>query len=183
MKDMWPNRITAANAGITPSFHIERQWPGVAEFRRSAKPVRNTPGMISNLLINTPLQRGDPGCPGFLNRFSGFPRDAETAEAVVEFCGAAITPVKRGVNEESAGWRIRARSGFPLPFGRGEGQGEGSGENLLTGQAFPLTPTLSPSAGERGNRSPVSWFCRLSHGFLSNASAASRVARTGSFKS
>jgi hypothetical protein len=57
--------------------------------------------MISNLLINTPLRRGDSGSPGFLNHFSGFPRDAETAEAVVEFCGAAITPLKRGVNERN----------------------------------------------------------------------------------
>src|SRR6266852_4252684 len=38
-------------------------------------------------------------------------------------------------------------------------------------RCFPLTPALSPSAGERGNRSPPSNasspFCRLSYGFLS----------------
>ena len=58
------------------------------------------------------------------------------------------------VAEESAGWTTHARSGFPLPFGRGEGQGEGSREKPLTGRAFPLTPALSPSAGERENRRP-----------------------------
>ena len=61
--------------------------------------------------------------------------------------------------------RALARSGFPLPFGRGEGQGEGLRENTLTGKAFPLTPTLSPTAGEREVRPPGFWFCRLSHGF------------------
>ena len=32
-----------------------------------------------------------------------------------------------------------------------------------------LTPTLSPLRGEREDRSPVFWFCRLSHGFLSSS--------------
>ena len=49
----------------------------------------------------------------------------------------------------------------------GEGQGEGTGENPLTAQAFPLTPALSPSAGEREKRSPAWWVCRRSGGFLS----------------
>lgn len=149
---------------------------------RSTKPATNTLGMISNLLINTPLQRGVGGghsgrtvstvCPPRgkpLKRFS--------------FSAPWIPRLKPGVNEKSARWTARARGGFPLPFGRGEGQGEGSGENSLTGQAFPLTPTLSPSAGEREKRSPLSWFCRLSRGCRRNESAAASVAQTGSFKS
>lgn len=39
---------------------------------------------------------------------------------------------------------------MPLPFGLGEGQGEGMCTNPLAGQVFPLTPTLYPSAGEKG---------------------------------
>ena len=62
--------------------------------------------MSDRMLPNPPLQRGDSGGPGFLNRFSGFPRDAETAEAVVEFCGAAITLLKRGVNESGCFWTV-----------------------------------------------------------------------------
>jgi hypothetical protein len=85
-------------------YNRRASWLPSLSLGRSAKPVRNTLGMISKLLINTPLQRGDSGRPRFLNRFSGFPRDADTAEAVVEFCGAAITPLKRGVNESCPAW-------------------------------------------------------------------------------
>ena len=74
--------------------------------------------------------------------------------------------MKLQLAEMTAGWTRDERSGFPLPFGRGEGQGEGSHENPLTGQVFPLTPTLSPSAGEREHRSPGLRFWNLSHGSL-----------------
>ena len=75
--------------------------------------------------------------------------------------------IQSPLTQGSAGWTTGAGSGFPLPFGRGKGQGEGSGENSLIGQAFPLTPTLSPSAGERGNRSQLLWFGLLFWCFLS----------------
>jgi len=92
----------AASNGSGPSrLQSARLVAAGAELGRSAKPVRNTLGMISNLLINTPLQRGGSGGSGFLNRFSGFSRDAETAEAVVECCGPAITLLKRGVNSNA----------------------------------------------------------------------------------
>ncbi len=44
-----------------------------------------------------------------------------------------------------------AHDNFPLPFGRGEGQGEGTSGDRLDAdpRTFPLTPALSPSAGER----------------------------------
>ena len=66
------------------------------------------------------------------------------------------------------GWTTDARIGFPLPFGRGEGQGEGIDENTPTGCSFPLTPALSPSAGERENRTTASVFCSPSHRLHSN---------------
>ena len=72
------------------------------------------------------------------------------------------------ITEQTEAWTTRARSGFPLLFGRGGGQGEGLRENPLTEQVFPLTPTLSPSAGEREDRSPVLWVSRFSHEFLIN---------------
>ena len=85
-----PNHARPTQVGVGSSaFARCVAGPQSLSLGRSAKPVRNTLGMISNLLINTPLQRGDSGGLEFLNRFSGFPRDAETAEAVVEFCGAA----------------------------------------------------------------------------------------------
>ena len=71
------------------------------------------------------------------------------------------------LDEETAGWATNARIGFPLPFGRGEGQGEGIHENTPTGSRFPLTPALSPSAGERMNRTTATLFCCPSHRPLS----------------
>ena len=56
------------------------------------------------------------------------------------------------------GWATDERIGFPLPFGRGEGQGEGIHENEKTGRSFPLTPALSPSTGERVNRTTITFF-------------------------
>jgi hypothetical protein len=54
-------------------------------------------------LINTPLQRGDWGCRGTLNRFNGFPQIAETVKTV-PFCAKPFfTPLKRGVNET---WQV-----------------------------------------------------------------------------
>jgi len=60
--------------------------------------VRVRKGRIP-VLINTPLQRGVVRRRGDLNRFSGFPRDMETAEAVKNPLARAITPLKRGVKE------------------------------------------------------------------------------------
>ena len=64
------------------------------------------------------------------------------------------------LTEETVGWATVARNGFPLPFGRGEGQGEGIHESEKTGRNFPLTPALSPSEGERENRTTTTGFRR-----------------------
>ena len=56
---------------------------------------------------------------------------------------------------------------FPSPLRKGRGQGEGSHENMPTGRSFPLTPTLSPSAGERENRTTGNVCCLLSQRLLS----------------
>jgi len=57
------------------------------------------------ILINTPLQRGALACGEIVNRFSGFTRHFETAEAVHYLWALGITPLKGGVNE-SAAWTI-----------------------------------------------------------------------------
>ena len=44
---------------------------------------------------------------------------------------------------------------FPLPFRRGEGKGEGLLQNPPTTGSLPLTPALSPSAGETENHQPA----------------------------
>ena len=49
----------------------------------------------------------------------------------------------------------------PLWFNRSV-HPEGTGQNTLTGRSFPLTPTLSPSAGERENLATAMLFCRPS---------------------
>ena len=53
----------------------------------------------------------------------------------------------------------------------------------MTVAGLPLTPTLSPSAGERENRSPShqisSQFGRLSHGFLSKGCTREFMSRAG----
>jgi hypothetical protein len=51
------------------------------------------------LLINTPLQRGDVVPHRPRNRFNGFPVERETAEAVSRVFAPPNTPLKRGVNE------------------------------------------------------------------------------------
>jgi len=57
----------------------------------------------SATFIDTPLQRGEKGGNGALNRFSGFrfcgepDVPTETAKAV-HFLHASFTPLKRGVN-------------------------------------------------------------------------------------
>ena len=71
------------------------------------------------------------------------------------------------VTEETVGLATVACDGFPLPFGRGEGQGEGTHEKMPTGRSFPFTPALSPSAGERENRTTSTVFCLSSRRLLS----------------
>ena len=102
------------------------------------------------------------------NRFNGFAIVRETVETVCPEATTLCTPLKQGVTKETVGWTTDARNGFPLPFGRGEGQGEGTNENTPTGSTFPLSPALSPSAGERENRATSTVFCRPSSRFLSN---------------
>ena len=75
--------------------------------------------------------------------------------------------------KETVGWATTDRNVFPLPFGRGEGQGEGIHENMPIDRSFPLTPALSPSAGERENRKTASAFCRPPHGLLRKGQAKS----------
>ncbi|MCX6902409.1 MAG: hypothetical protein NTW03_02785, partial [Verrucomicrobia bacterium] len=53
----------------------------------------------NGLLINTPLQRGAPGCNLHVNRFNGFSHGVETVETVEDPDASANTPLKRGVNE------------------------------------------------------------------------------------
>ena len=62
--------------------------------------------------------------------------------------------------EKTVGWMRGACIEFPLPFGRGEGQGEGIHESEKTGRNFPLTPAVSPSEGERENRTTTTGFRR-----------------------
>ena len=75
---------------------------------------RATGNGLMMALINTPLQRGDTALRGTWNRFSGFVRWAETAEAVQESSGRLRTPLKRGVNENrvAAGGSIRDGGGL-----------------------------------------------------------------------
>ena len=60
-------------------------------------------------LINTPLQRGAPGCNLHINRFNGFSHGVETVETVENPGTSASTPLKRGVNEH--GCEIIVESG------------------------------------------------------------------------
>ena len=59
---------------------------------------------------------------------------------------------------------------FPLPFRRGEGQGEGTacGNTCAGTHSFPLTPTLSPSTGERENIARGTLLGRPFHGLLNS---------------
>jgi len=73
------------------------------------------------------------------------------------------TNAAHGSTGETAGWMTNARSGFPLPFGRGEGQGEGSRGKLPSGRAFPLPPNLSMNLRKRRVQNFVAYatkFCR-----------------------
>ena len=105
------------------------------------------------------------------------PVEAFGKELVAQPAAAAQRELQIGLlTEETVRWATHPRNAFPLPFGRGEGQGEGSHENMPTGRSFPLTPALSPSAGERENRSTTTVFCRRSQRLL-NASIASTEMR------
>ena len=53
----------------------------------------------------TPRFSGVGQMPGSENRFSGFKRSAQTAEAVRVRDQRTVTPLKRGVNETST-WRL-----------------------------------------------------------------------------
>jgi len=57
--------------------------------------------MKAPILINTPLQRGDPDHTAAQNRFNGFAAVSETAEAVRSIRRVPATPLKRGVNESN----------------------------------------------------------------------------------
>ena len=70
---------------------------------RSAKPVRNTLGIISNLLINTPLQRG----VGYADRWQTVltvcpPRGKPLKR--FSFSAPLTTRLKPGVNESCPEW-------------------------------------------------------------------------------
>ena len=55
--------------------------------------------MLNGPLSLAPRFNGVPKCSKDANRFSGFSRRVETAEAVLVYRDRSITPLKRGVNE------------------------------------------------------------------------------------
>jgi hypothetical protein len=79
----------------------------VVELGSFGQPGRNTLGMISDLLINTPLQRGGGRIGSDGNRFSGFRGCGQTVETVSSLTECPVTPLKRGVNENARKhWRF-----------------------------------------------------------------------------
>ena len=124
-------------------------------------------------------------------RLGGDDLDKRVVDFLLEKIVAARAPVKVGQAsrltnhgqtssaKETEGGTTDERNAFPLPFGRGEGQGEGANENTPPGSTFPLTPALSPSAGERENRTTSTEFCSPSRRFLSNARTDALAGQAG----
>ena len=86
------------------------------------------------------------------------------------------------VPAENAGPPVQVRGASPLPFGRGEGQGEGNclSDLVASVRLVPLTPALSPSAGERENdvatASPFANFLRWSEWLHARAGRSDGIA-------
>ena len=87
-------RTAAARRGC----NRRASWPPSLSLGRSAKLVRNTLGMISNLLINTPLQRGVGSVENGQTVLTDWPRRGKPLKRF-SFSTPLITPLKRGVNE------------------------------------------------------------------------------------
>ena len=86
-----------------------------------------------------------------------------TALWVMDLWGALRSARRRRSAQKTAGLATDAEADLPLPCGRGEGRGEGktaSDEGALLSPR-PLTPALSPSAGERENYSAAGVFLRF----------------------
>ena len=65
----------------------------------------------SQSLINTPLQRGEVTLRLLTNRFNGFRGLVETVKTVGRSRQSSITPLKRGVNENThRGSRLKAKT-------------------------------------------------------------------------
>ena len=65
--------------------------------------TNHVPSLTQQLLISTRLQPGDGAAADVLNLFSGFLRDAKTAEAVEDYGSPGFTQLKQGANESRAG--------------------------------------------------------------------------------
>ena len=93
----WSNHALRAAAGHR-GCNRRLSWPPSLSLGLSAKPVRNTLGMISNLLINPPLQRGVGSVEDGQTVITVWPRRGKPLK---RFSSSTplITPLKRGVNE------------------------------------------------------------------------------------
>ena len=78
-------------------------WAGSLSSPRSAKPIRNKLGMISYLLINTPLQRGVGYADSWQTVLTVCPPRGKPLKRF-SFSGPWITRLKPGVNESCPAW-------------------------------------------------------------------------------
>src|ERR1041385_6214719 len=101
--DELPTHALASNGCGPPRLHSARLVAAVAELGRSAEPVRNTLGMISNLLINTSLQRGVGGANSWQTVLEVRPPRGRPLKRF-SFSAPWITRLKPGVNESGPAW-------------------------------------------------------------------------------